>query len=119
MREALSPVQSRHCQPAGSVLFAYIPLVFRLCSACVPLVFRLCSACIPLVFPWVCPAPPPPHSRSAFCTAHTTALHYRDAAVPEKVTALLRRESPFSLARAGDAEPFLFPPTAVAQFGHK
>jgi hypothetical protein len=83
MSKALSPAQSRHCPPAGSVLVA-----------CVPLVFRLYSACIPLVLAWVCPAPPPPYFHPALRTAHTTALHYRDAAAPEKVTALLRRESP-------------------------
>jgi hypothetical protein len=83
MSEALSPLQPRHCPPAGSVP-----------TACCSLVFRLCFACIPLVFPWVCPAPPPPHSHPAFRTARTTTLQYRDAAAPEMVTALLRRESP-------------------------
>jgi hypothetical protein len=39
-------------------------------------------------------ASPAPHSHCAFRTVHTIALHYRDAAAPEKVTALLRRKSP-------------------------
>jgi hypothetical protein len=88
MSEALSPLQPRHWQPAGSVQ-----------TACCSLVFRLCFACIPLVFPWVCPAPPPRHSHSAFRTARTTVLQYRDAAAPERVTALLRRESPLPPSR--------------------
>ena len=82
LSEALSPLQPRHCLPAGSVLITCWSLVFRLCSARVPLVFRL-------YLPWVCPAPPPPHSHSAFRTARTTALQHRDAAGSEMFTVLL------------------------------
>jgi hypothetical protein len=76
-------------QRADSVLFASVSLVFR-----------LYSASIPLWFPWVCPAPAPPQSHPAFRRARTTALHYRDAAAPEKVTALLRREFPSQSLKA-------------------
>lgn len=65
------------------------------------MVFAMVSSGLP--GPFASPAVQSPRARH---TVHITALHHRDAAACEKVTALLRRESAVSLPAAGKTNRF-------------
>jgi hypothetical protein len=97
--EALSPVQSRHCQPAGSVLVACVSLVFRLYSACIPLVFRQYfpgvtrPRCLPI-----------PTRRSAWRTPQPSTIETLPR--PKRLRRSCGANPPFSLPRACNSNRF-------------
>jgi len=88
-----APPDERSPQPPPApALPASTQAANSVCAACCSLWFRYGFAMVSLGLLGPS-ASAPPHSHCAFRTAHTTAFHHRDAAAPEKVTALLRRKS--------------------------